>query len=40
VSEGEVVVEKRRDEVSAKVSAVQLLLCLIRQGQGYLPVPC
>jgi hypothetical protein len=31
VSEGEVVVEKRRDGVSAKVSSVQLLLCLIRQ---------
>lgn len=28
------VVEKRRDGVSAKVSAVQLLLCLIRQESG------
>ena len=35
MSEGKVVVQKRRDEVSAKVNAkvaaVQLLLCLIRQ---------
>jgi hypothetical protein len=27
--------ENQRHEVSAKVSAVQLLLCLIRQDQGF-----
>lgn len=32
VSEGEVVVQKRRDGASAKMSPRQLLLCLIRQG--------
>jgi hypothetical protein len=37
MSEGEVVVQKRRHEVSAKVSAVQLLLCLIRQRWDFCP---
>ena len=39
MSEGEVVVQKRHDEVSAKVSAVQLLLCLIRQEVHLSQVP-
>ena len=33
MSEGEVVGKKRRDRVTAKVSATQLLLCSIRQDQ-------